>query len=273
MTHRALTIAGSDSGGGAGIQADLKTFAAFGVYGSVVLTAVTAQNTVGVQAAFYLPADLIAQQFDSVLADIGTDAAKTGMLSSIPIVETVAAKVRQWKVPNLVVDPVMVAKGGDPLLAADARQTLIKHLVPLADVLTPNRHETAELVGIEVTTIEQAREAARRLIDLGPKWVVVKAGSIPGATEAIDVVASGRELFELAGPRFDTQHTHGSGCAFSAAIAAGLAQGLPVLDAIRKAKRFIGEAIRTAPEIGAGHGPVNHLAGLTSQWTPEAESI
>jgi hydroxymethylpyrimidine/phosphomethylpyrimidine kinase len=267
MTCKALTIAGSDSGGGAGIQADLKTFTAFGVHGSVVLTAVTAQNTLGVQAAHELPINLIAKQFDSIMSDIGTDAAKTGMLASPQIVELVSAKLREWSVGNLVVDPVMVAKSGDPLLADDARETLIRQLVPLAAVLTPNRHETAVLTGIEVNSAADAAEAAKRLLDLGPRWVVIKGVSSADARQAIDIVTDGTDTFEVVGQRIETQHTHGTGCTYSAAIAAGLAQGLAPSEAIRKAKRYITAAIGSAPHIGAGQGPVDHTTGLQSEWT------
>lgn len=272
MKRKALTIAGSDSGGGAGIQADLKTLHSFGVYGMSVLTAITAQNTLGVHAALELPLDLIAAQLDSVLSDLGCDAAKTGMLSSPEIVELVAAKVRQWDITRLVVDPVMIAKGGAPILADSAVAPLLRHIVPLALVLTPNRHEAERLTGMEIRTLAQFRDAARRLHDMGPRWVVVKGGHLEDPEMAIDVVTNGHDLFELPARRVDTRHTHGTGCTFSAAITAGLALGLEVPDAIRQAKQFITEAIRHAPGLGNGHGPTDHLGGRLPPWGSPKET-
>ena len=265
MVPRALTIAGSDSGGGAGIQADLKTMAAFQVYGMSVLTAITAQNTLGVQAAFELPLDLIAAQFDSVMSDLGCDAAKTGMLSSPQVVELVCAKVREHGISRLVVDPVMIAKGGHPILAAEAVATVRRALLPLALVATPNLHEAERLAGVSIRTVADCREAALRILDMGPKWVVVKGGHVEGP-DAIDVATDGSQFIELVAPRIDTAHTHGTGCTFSAAIASCLAAGLDVPAALDRAKRFVTEAIRTAPGLGAGHGPTNHCAGLASPW-------
>jgi hydroxymethylpyrimidine/phosphomethylpyrimidine kinase len=253
---RALTIAGSDSGGGAGIQADLKTFAALGVYGMSALTAITAQNTLGVRDAFELPTALIEAQIDAVLEDIGADAAKTGMLSSAAIIAAVAGRARRWNL-RLVVDPVMVAKGGAPLLRPDAVATLRAVLLPLAEVVTPNLHEAAVITGRPVETLEQMREAARAIQALGPRAVVVKGGHRPD--DPVDVFYDGERIVELREERIATPHTHGTGCTFSAAIAAYLARGLTVAEAVAEAKRYITGAIRHAPGLGHGHGPVEHF--------------
>jgi hydroxymethylpyrimidine/phosphomethylpyrimidine kinase len=263
---RALTIAGSDSGGGAGIQADLKTFTAFGVYGMSALTAVTAQNTVGVFGVEVLPLSFIAAQIDAVMTDIGTDAAKTGMLSSAAIVALVAEKTREYGIANLVVDPVMIAKSGDTLLAEDAQAAVRDLLLPVSLVVTPNAPEASALTGVAVEGLEAMREAAVILHAKGVQWVVVKGGHVPIEGEAVDLVYDGREFTELRSPRFPTKNTHGTGCTFSAAIAAGLARGLPPMDAIRRAKAYVSRAIETSLAIGQGHGPTNHLAGVTSEW-------
>lgn len=259
---RALTIAGSDSGGGAGIQADLKTFFALGVYGMSAITALTAQNTLGVQGVHEVPAEMVAQQIDAVATDIGVDAAKTGMLASAAIVEAVADRVRAHGLRQLVVDPVMVAKSGDPLLAADAVQAVRRLLLPVALVLTPNLPEAARLTGLAVEGPEAMREAARRLHAMGARYVVVKGGHLHHRRdESVDLVYDGSAFVELAGPRFDTPHTHGTGCTFSAAIAAYLARGLDPVEAIRQAKEFVSRAIQAAVPLGAGHGPTHHWAG------------
>ena len=263
---RALTIAGSDSGGGAGLQADLKTFMAFGVYGMCAVTAVTAQNTLGVQTAQELPVALIEQQVRSVTSDIGVDAVKTGMLSSAAIVAAVSALVRELRLTRLVVDPVMVAKGGHPLLAEDARQAVLEQLLPLAMVATPNVPEAEALTGLQVRSVKEMRAAAVLLHDRGVRWVVVKGGHLPVEEDAVDVVYDGSEFTELRAPRTPTKHTHGTGCTFSAAICAGLARGYEPLVAIRLAKEYVTQAIATAPALGQGHGPVNHLAGVRAPW-------
>jgi hydroxymethylpyrimidine/phosphomethylpyrimidine kinase len=264
--RRALTIAGSDSGGGAGIQADLKTFTAFGVYGTSALTAVTAQNTVGVFGVEELPLTFIAAQIDAVMGDIGADAAKTGMLASAAIVSLVADRVRQHRIPNLVVDPVMMAKSGDALLAEDAQSAVREVLLPVAFVVTPNAPEAEALTGVRVDSLAAMREAALRLHATGVRWTVVKGGHLPLEGAAIDVVYDGREFTELRAPRFPTKNTHGTGCTFSAAIAAGLARGLEPLDAIRRAKAYVSRAIERSLAIGSGHGPTNHLVGVASEW-------
>jgi len=253
---RALTIAGSDSGGGAGIQADLKTFAALGVYGLSALTAITAQNTQGVRAVQELPPELVEAQVDAVLEDIGADAAKTGMLSSSAIIEVVARCVSRWKL-RLVVDPVMVAKGGDALLQPEAIETLSTVLLPLAEVVTPNLFEAEVLTGRRIETLDDMREAAQAIFALGPRHVVVKGGH--RAADPVDVYFDGNTFAELRAARISTRHTHGTGCTFSAAIAAFMARGLPVDAAVTGAKNYITEAIRHAPGLGNGHGPVGHF--------------
>jgi len=252
----ALTIAGSDSGGGAGIQADLKTFAALGVYGLSALTAITAQNTEGVRTALELPPTMVSSQIDAVLEDIGADVAKTGMLASAAVIEAVAESVRKWQL-CLVVDPVMRAKGGDPLLAPQAVETLRSTLLPLAEVITPNLPEAEVLIGRSIETIDEMKEAARIIHGQGARHVVVKGGH--RAAEPIDIYFDGEHSVELRAERLVTRHTHGTGCTFSAAIAALLARGWPVAEAIAGAKQYITGAIRHAPGLGRGHGPVEHF--------------
>jgi hydroxymethylpyrimidine kinase/phosphomethylpyrimidine kinase len=256
----ALTIAGSDSGGGAGIQADLKTFAALGVHGTCAVTAITAQNTVGVTDIFELPAKIIVAQIEAVMSDLGVEAAKTGMLSSSGIIEAVAAAIEAHGIRNLVVDPVMVAKSGAKLLHDDAIDALRTRLLPLAAVITPNLPEAEVILGRRVATITERREAARDLVALGPRAAVVKGGHAQG--DVTDVYWDGFEMVELAGERVHTTNTHGSGCVFSAAIAAGLAKGLEPLAAVRQAKEFVSRAIKLSLEIGHGHGPVNPTVRL-----------
>jgi hydroxymethylpyrimidine/phosphomethylpyrimidine kinase len=256
----ALTIAGSDSGGGAGIQADLKTFAALGVHGTSAVTAITAQNTVTVTAIQELPVELIRAQIDAVVADLGVQAAKTGMLSSVEIIETVSIALQEHRIGRLVVDPVMVAKGGARLLRGDAVDALRSVLLPLAAVITPNLPEAEALLGRRVATMSERRQAARDLLGLGPRAVVVKGGHADG--EAVDIFWDGETWDELSSERYPTANTHGSGCVFSAAIAAGLARDLTPLEAVREAKEFITGAIRHSLELGHGHGPVNPLYRL-----------
>jgi hydroxymethylpyrimidine/phosphomethylpyrimidine kinase len=255
----ALTIAGSDSGGGAGIQADLKTFQRFGVYGTSALTLVTAQNTVGVRAVELLPTQLITQQIASVAEDFEVRAAKTGALGSGEIIEAVAAALEEHAIPNPVVDPVMISKHGDSLLDAGAVETLKARLFPKAALVTPNLHEAAALLGRVVESEEAMREAARAVCDLGAAAALVKGGHLPGE-EAVDLFYDGSDFVRLAAPRIETPHTHGTGCTYSAAITALLARGETLAEAIREAKDYISRAIAGAPGIGHGHGPVDHLA-------------
>lgn len=257
----AMTIAGLDSGGGAGIHADIKTFAAMGVHGTTALTCVTAQNTYEVREAQCLQPPLVRAQILAVWDDMGIDAGKTGMLGTREIIEEVAATVSKLGFP-LVVDPVMIAKSGAPLISEDAVDTLKRRLLPVAKVVTPNRHEAEKLTGIKITSIAEARRAAEVIHrEFGTEVVVVKGGHLD-APEAVDVVYIGGTFHELATPRLDSRATHGTGCSYSAAIAAGLAKGLPPLEAIKTAKRFIYMAIRYGVARGKGHWPVNPMAWL-----------
>ncbi|HXG05294.1 MAG TPA: bifunctional hydroxymethylpyrimidine kinase/phosphomethylpyrimidine kinase [Candidatus Binatia bacterium] len=254
---RALTIAGSDSGGGAGIQADLKTFAAFRVFGMSVLTAVTAQNSLGVQGVFNLPPEFVARQIDSVLGDFGADAVKIGMLSTAAIVETVAERLRHWRAGPVVVDPVMIAKSGDPLLEADARAALVRAMLPLADLVTPNLPEAAALADRPVETEADMEEAARRILALGPRAVLVKGGHLKES--ATDVLWDGRTLTRFPAPHLDTPHTHGTGCTYASAIAANLARGRDLVEAIGDAKAYVTAAIREGFAPGRGVGVLRHF--------------
>ncbi len=258
---RVMTIAGSDSGGGAGIQADLKTFAALGVYGTSALTAITAQNTLGVTAVQEVSLDVIAAQIDAVVSDIGVDAVKVGMLSSAEIVELVAAKVGEHSLPNLVVDPVMVATSGDRLLKDSAIESLRSLLIPLAAVVTPNLAEAEVLTGRRPETIAQMKDAAARIADLGARSVLVKGGHLEDAPqgEAVDVLYQGGAFHLLTDEFIDTENTHGTGCTLSSGIAAGLAHGWPVLEAVAAAKAYLTEGLRAAFPVGQGHGPPSHL--------------
>ncbi len=259
----ALTIAGSDSSAGAGIQADLKTFAAFNVYGTSAITAVTAQNTNGVSAWEPISTELVIAQIETVASDIPPNAVKTGMLANAAIVEAVAATIEELELPNLVVDPVMVAKGGSRLLQDDAIAALVAELLPRAEVATPNIPEAEALVGFPIRTLDEMREAARRIRKLGPRVVVLKGGHLPPSESdpdsCVDVVSSAQSDFDVRGARIATRHTHGTGCTFAAAITAALALGQPVEQAIRGAREFVEGAIRSAPQIGSGHGPLNHF--------------
>lgn len=254
----ALTIAGSDSGGGAGIQADLKTFAALGVYGTSAITALTAQNTTGVAGVHVVPAEFVTQQIETVTTDLGCDAVKTGMLASAAIVEAVAASVEALELPNLVVDPVMIAKSGDRLLDADAvhalRTTLLRH----ARVVTPNVPEAEVLADMPIRSMQDMREAARRIMRHRPAAVIVKGGHMEGQT-ATDVLFDGDRFLELSEPRIEGRHTHGTGCTFSAALAAHLALGRSLEDAARGAKAFVTAAMRHGVDLGQGHQPLDHF--------------
>lgn len=255
---RALTIAGSDSGGGAGIQADLKTFAAHGVYGTSAITALTAQNTRGVTGVHAVPAEFVTQQIEAVVGDIGCDAVKTGMLATAAIVEVTAAAVEALDLPNLVIDPVMVAKGGDRLLQEDAVHALKSTLLRLARVVTPNLPEAEVLAGITIDSLDAMREAAHIILQLGPSAVIVKGGHLPGE-ESIDLlVHSGGEAV-LRAPRLTVRNTHGTGCTFAAAIAARLARGESLDDAARGAKEYVTEAMRHGIHVGSGHQPLGHF--------------
>jgi hydroxymethylpyrimidine/phosphomethylpyrimidine kinase len=259
LVHKALTVAGSDSGGGAGIQADLKTFQMLDVFGMSAITAITAQNTLGVHGIYDTPLEGIEKQIDAVIEDIGVDAMKTGMLSKPEVIELVARKIRQHEIGQVVVDPVMIAKGGASLLAEEAKDALRTILLPLATVVTPNLPEAEVLTGMKIQTLEDMKGAAHKIVDdYKAKAVVVKGGHLSG--EPVDVLYDGRQMEMLTSQRFETRHTHGTGCTFSAAITAQLAKGETVTEAVKVAKAFITAAIREELGIGGGHGPTNHWA-------------
>ena len=257
MPPVALTIAGSDPSGGAGIQADLKTFHQFGVYGEAVVTLITVQNTVRVSRVVVLPPELILEQIEAVLEDIPPAAAKTGALGSAEMVEAVARAAEAFRFP-LVVDPVMVSKHGLPLLPEAAAHAVRQHLLPRAALVTPNLPEAEALTGIAIRGIEEMRAAAVRIHAMGARAVLIKGGHLE--TEATDLLFDGANWREFPAPRIATRHTHGTGCTYSAAITAGLASGLPLGEAVARAKLFIQRAIQTNPGLGQGCGPVNHLA-------------
>jgi hydroxymethylpyrimidine/phosphomethylpyrimidine kinase len=256
----ALTVAGSDSGGGAGIQADLRTFAAHGVHGTSALTAVTAQNSVGVSAWVALEPAMVVAQMEAVATDMPVAAAKTGMLASAAIIGAVADAVRRLALAPLVVDPVMVAKSGDRLLDAAAERAYVERLFPLATLVTPNLHEAAALLGREVRDVGAMRAAARDLAALGARAVLVKGGALAG--DAVDVLFDGARAIDLPAPRVETANTHGTGCTLSAAICARLALGDGLVDAVRAAKAYLTEGLRRSYAVGKGRGVVDHLHPL-----------
>lgn len=258
-----LTVAGSDSGGGAGIQADLKTMLAFGVHGTSVITAVTAQNSLGVQGAWELPVEAVRAQYRSVVDDIGVEAVKTGMLASAELVEAVAELISGTEAPA-VVDPVGVSKHGDPLLAASALDAVRTRLLPAATVATPNLDEVAQLTGVWVESEEDLRRAASAVLEYGPRWVLIKGGHLAGdagragGNQAVDLLTDGSEEHWLRAPRHDNRHTHGTGCTLASAVASGLAKGLSVPEAVTAAKEYVTGAIAAGFALGAGVGPVDH---------------
>jgi hydroxymethylpyrimidine/phosphomethylpyrimidine kinase len=254
---KALTIAGSDSGGGAGIQADLKTFTAFRVFGLSAVTGLTAQNTRGVHRVELPPTDFIAAQLRAVLEDIGADAVKTGMLATGEIIRTVAGFVREFALPNLVVDPVMIAASGDSLMQHEAAPVMRDHLFPLATVVTPNLDEASFLCQRKIRTIEEMQEAARAIHAMGPRYVLIKGGHLPG-DRVVDLLFDGQEFVRREGRRIPGEF-HGTGCTLSSAIASGLAKGLPVREAVATAQAFITLAIQAAPAVGGGRRPLNHF--------------
>jgi hydroxymethylpyrimidine/phosphomethylpyrimidine kinase len=267
MTHRAnhlkvaLTIAGSDSSGGAGIQADLKTFQALGVYGMSAITAVTVQNTQKVYAIQQIDPQIVYDQIMCLFEDIAIDAVKIGMVSSVELIHVIAQALRKVQRPPVVLDPVMISKSGYPLLKQEARQALVAELFPLAEVVTPNIHEAETLVGNAITNPDQMAKAAEKIIQLGAAKVVVKGGHLPG-DQATDILYDGQSFQHLVTPRLNTPNTHGTGCTFSAAIAAYLAKGAGFFDAVQQAKHYITGAIANALNIGKGHGPTHHFYDL-----------
>jgi hydroxymethylpyrimidine/phosphomethylpyrimidine kinase len=254
----ALTIAGSDSGGGAGIQADLKTFAAHQVYGTSAITAITAQNTLGVRSWQAVEADLVVAQIHAVVEDIGADAVKIGMLGNAANARAVAAAIADLRLPRVVLDPVMVAKGGARLLLEDAIEAIRTALLPSVHIVTPNIPEAEALTGCRIHSLPEMHEAGRSILALGPRVVVVKGGHLEGP-ESVDVVCTAEGAFEIRGARVPGRNTHGTGCTLSSAIAANLALGLDDETALREARAYLEGAMRHAPEIGGGHGPLNHM--------------
>ena len=254
----ALTIAGSDSGGGAGIQADLKTFHRFGVFGTSVITAITAQNTLGVANWMAVPTTLITEQLDAVASDLRPAAIKTGMLADASVVRVVREGIVKHRLAPYVLDPVMVATSGDPLLAPDAVHAIESELLPLADLVTPNLDEARILSGIEVSSVAEMQRAARLLVERGARAALIKGGHLSGA-EAIDVLDTGDDVHLFRHPRIDTRHTHGTGCTLSAAIAAHLALGHSLQDSVELSLDYVHRAIEAAPRFGSGNGPLNHF--------------
>ena len=264
---RLLIIAGSDSSGGAGIQADLKTASALGVFGMTAITALTAQNTTGVTGVVEVEPQFVVEQIEVCVRDIGCNAVKTGMLASTPLIEAVAATLAVGKLTPVVVDPVMIAKSGAPLLKPEAVATLKTRLIPLATVVTPNLYEAGQLTGREIKTLAQMKDAAQAIRDLGPQNVVIKAGHLSGV--AADLLYDGREFMEFRGQHFDTKNTHGSGCIFASAIASSLAQGKCARESVASAKEFITAAIRGSLALGKGCGPANPMAALYRRASPD----
>lgn len=256
-----LTIAGSDSGGGAGIQADLKTFHAFGTFGTSAITAITAQNTTGVSAVHPIPLDVVRAQIDAVVEDLPPAALKSGMLATAALVETVSRAIRSHGLTRYVLDPVMVSSTGARLLDEDATRSVIDLLMPLAAVVTPNLHEARILTGLPVEGEAGQREAARALVEMGSEAALVKGGH-GSERELVDLLWDGRRERTWRHPRLDTRHTHGTGCTLSAGIAAGLARGSTLPDAVDRALGYVARAIASAPGLGSGHGPLNHFADV-----------
>ncbi len=262
LRGRVLVVAGSDSGGGAGIQADIKTIAGLGAYATTAITALTAQDTLGVHGIFLIPPSFVRAQMVAALTDIGADAIKTGMLGDAAMIEAVAdVLATQNPKPPLVVDPIMIAKGGARLLREDALAVFKRVLLPHASLLTPNVPEAEELAGMQIFDIASMHHAAEAMLTLGVPAVLLKGGHLPG-DEVVDLLATEAGIKMFASPRIETRHTHGTGCSLASAIAAGLAQGLGLADAVRRARAFVHAAIATAPGFGAGHGPLNHAVTI-----------
>jgi hydroxymethylpyrimidine/phosphomethylpyrimidine kinase len=260
---KVLTIAGSDSGGGAGIQADLKAFAARGVFGMTAITALTAQNTMGVRGVFEISADFVGAQIDAVMNDMGADAWKTGMLSNTEIIKKLVQKVKEYQIENLIVDPVMVARSGDSLLQKSAQTALIEDLLPLSLVLTPNHHEAEVITGKQIKSLEDAKVAAELIYEMGASNVIVKGGHIPGVADAIDVLFDGDKMTKISAPRIETKNTHGTGCTYASSIAAEIAKGKSIITAVKTAKNYLTTLLESAKdlEIGKGNGPLDHFLG------------
>ncbi len=256
---RALTIAGSDSGGGAGIQADLKTFTALKVFGMSVITSITAQNTKSVVGISDVQPAFVELQIDAVMTDIGADAVKTGMLSNEEIVSSVAKKIKQYRIEKLVVDPVMRAKGGNALLRNEAERALVEELLPLAFIVTPNIPEAEALSGMSISSVDDMKLASKSIKFFGPQYVLVKGGHLDSLQDAVDILHDGKQFYEFRAPRVQTKNSHGTGCTYSAAICGYLAKGLGVLESVKQAKEYVTGAIGKSFNLGKGHGPLNHF--------------
>ena len=254
---KVMSIAGSDSGAGAGIQADLKTFHALGVYGTSVITAVTAQNTLGVTSVLEMPTEMVVDQIDAILTDINTDAVKIGMMANMEIIRAIVERLTYYRISKLVLDPVMVAKGGDRLLRENAINVMRDEMLPLATVVTPNVPEAEILAQMEIRNNAQVRKAAGIIVDQGANSIVLKGGHLSG--DAVDVFYDGDSFVEFVRPRINTRNSHGTGCTFSSAIAAGLAKGLRLVESIEMAKEYVTGALKATKSIGQGHGPLEHF--------------
>ena len=261
---KVLCIGGSDSSGGAGIQADLKAVSACGCYGMSVITAVTAQNTLGVQDIYPVSPKFVAQQLESVLSDIGADVVKTGMLLTSGVVQVVVKKIKEYNISKVVVDPVMMAKGGCSLMQDKAREALVKKLLPLAFVVTPNIPEAQNLAKMKIKSSAAMKKAAALIYKLGAKNVLIKGGHLPGAKQsgAVDILYDGDKYYEFSAPWIDSHDTHGTGCTYASALAAEIARGMNIITAVEKAKKLVTDAIKNSLNIGAGHGPVNALFNI-----------
>ena len=257
VMRKVMTIAGSDSGAGAGIQADLKAIAAMGAYGTTAITSITAQNTLGVKRVYNLPLEIIEAQIDTVMEDISAHAVKTGMLATREIILLVSKKIKEYKMDKLVVDPVMVATSGDILLENDAVETLIHELMPLAEIVTPNIKEAEVLSGLTIHTIHDMEAAAKQIAKMGPNYVIVKGGH--RREDAMDILYDGKEIFYFPGERVNTNNTHGTGCTYSAALAACIAQEMTMTDAVTRVKQYITGGLANSLAIGKGNGPVDHF--------------
>ncbi len=258
MAKKVMIIAGSDSGGGAGIQADLKTCSAFGVYATTVITALTAQNTVRVKSIYPVDPSFVEEQIEAIMEDIGTDAVKTGMLDRKEIIEVVSKALKKWKIEKVVVDPVIVAKSGDALLREEAVKYLVELLFPMAYVITPNIPEAQAILGMAIESLEDMKKASQRLRDFGSKFVVMKGGHLR-ANKAIDILYDGKNFTIFETEKIPSQNTHGTGCTFASAISALIAKSLSVEEAVKRAKEYVTEAIKSSYSIGLGHSPLNHF--------------
>ncbi len=266
-----LTIAGSDSGGGAGIQADLKTYTAIGVFGMSAITSLTAQNTTGVYGIFDVSPDFVEKQIDVIFEDLHVDVVKTGMLSNEGIIRAVVRSLKKWKFKKIVIDPVMRAKGGDPLLVPEATKALIDSFLPMGFIVTPNLPEAEVLSGMKIGSIDDMIEAAKKIQALGPSHVLMKGGHLEDSSEAVDILYDGQNFYKFTAERIKTKNTHGTGCTYASAIAAYLAKEFDVVEAVKSAKIFVTGGVKYGLEHGSGHGPVNHQWMILGLPAPRVE--